>query len=91
MNAVEETGKTCILITEIADKNSALIVGVIIDEVKEVMDINEEMLANKPEVGASKSAKHIVGTARINDKIRFILDLDEILVSEEFAALKKSF
>jgi purine-binding chemotaxis protein CheW len=91
MSTVEETGKTCILITEISERQSTLTVGIIIDEVKEVMDINEEMLTDKPDIGTSKSAKHIVGAVRMGDKVRFILDLDEILVSEEFALLKKTF
>ena len=90
MQSVEETGKTCILITEISDRETTLIVGIVIDEVKEVMDINEEMLTDKPEMGKSKSAKHIIGAVRMNEKVRFLLDLDEILVSEEFALLKKT-
>jgi len=90
MPPIEETGKTCILIAEISDRQSVLIVGIIIDEVKEVMDINKEMLTDKPDAGASKSAKHIVGAVRIGDKVRFLLDLNEILVSEEFAILKKA-
>ncbi|MDR0304542.1 MAG: chemotaxis protein CheW [Chitinispirillales bacterium] len=91
MPPVEETEKTCILITEISDRQSVLIVGIIIDEVKDVMDINEEMLTDKPDIGASKSAKHIIGAVRMSDKVRFLLDLNEILVSEEFATLKQAF
>jgi purine-binding chemotaxis protein CheW len=91
ITSIEETSKTCILIAEISDRQSALIVGIIIDEVKEVMDITQEMLADKPDMGMSRSAKHIVGAVRMGSKVRFILDLDEILVSQEFATLKKAF
>jgi purine-binding chemotaxis protein CheW len=91
MQAAEELTKTCVVIVEISDRQSSLIVGIIIDEVKEVMEVTEEMLTDKPEIGQSKSAKHIIGAVRIGGKVRFILDLNEILSLDEIAALKKTF
>lgn len=91
MQSVDETSNTCIVIVEILDKQNSLIVGIIIDEVKEVMQVDENMLTDKPEMGQSKSAKHIIGAVRVGDKVRFILNLDEILSLDEIAALKKTF
>jgi len=91
MKPVEETNKTCIVIVEISDRESHLIVGVIIDEIKEVMQVEEEMLTDTPDVGMSKTAKHIIGAVRVGGKVRFILDLGEILSLDEIAALRKTF
>ena len=88
MEAVAETDKTCILIADITNKKVALTVGIIIDFVKDVTDITAEMLTDKPEAGTSKSARHIAGAVRMGEKVRFILNLDEILADEEFALLK---
>jgi purine-binding chemotaxis protein CheW len=91
MALVEETNKTCIVIVEISDKQKPLILGIVIDEIKEVMNIDLEMLTETPDMGMSKSASHIVGTVRVGDKVRFILDLDEVLASSEIATLKQIY
>ena len=92
MDAAEETSKTCIVIVEISDKDVNLTLGIIIDEVKEVMHINLDMLTDTPpDIGQSNSAKHIIGAVRVNDKVRFILDLDEILSLNEKMTLKRTF
>jgi purine-binding chemotaxis protein CheW len=91
MSAVEETKKTCIVIVEISNGQNHLTVGVVIDEIKEVMQVTEKMLTDTPDIGMSKSAKHIVGAVRIDGKVRFILDLDEVLSLDEISELKKTF
>jgi purine-binding chemotaxis protein CheW len=91
MKEIEGTNKTCIVIIEISDKNTNLVTGIVIDEVKEVMQVQAEMLTDTPDAGMSKSAKHIVGAVRVGNKVRFILDLDEILDVEEMVLLKKAF
>jgi purine-binding chemotaxis protein CheW len=90
MQAVEESNKTCIVMVEISDRKNNLIVGIIIDEVKEVMHVDKDMLTDKPEMGQSKSAKHIIGAVRVSEKVRFILELDEILSLDEIAAIRKT-
>jgi len=90
MTTTEETSKTCIVVVEISDKDKHLIVGIIIDEIKEVMQVTKDMLTDTPDIGKSNSAKHIVGAVRIAGKVRFILDLDEILNIDELEALKKT-
>jgi len=90
MSSVEETSKTCIVIVEISDKDVRLVFGIIIDEVKDVMQIEVEMLTNTlPEVEKSSTAKHVIGAVRVEDKVRFILDLNEILDFDEMTLLKK--
>ncbi|MCL1946889.1 MAG: chemotaxis protein CheW [Chitinivibrionia bacterium] len=92
MPSLDETNKTCIVIVEIPDKDGHLVFGIIIDEVKDVMQIDVEMLTQSlPEVENSSTAKHVVGAVRVGDKVRFILDLNEILDFEEVSLLKKVF
>ncbi|MCL2844370.1 MAG: chemotaxis protein CheW [Chitinivibrionia bacterium] len=92
MQMPEQTSRTCIVIVEISDKGSNLTVGIIFDEVKEVMEVTAEMLTDTPAKTEqlSSSAKHIVGAFKVGKKVRFILDLDEILSVDEVAALRKT-
>jgi purine-binding chemotaxis protein CheW len=91
MSPPEQTSKTCIVIVEISDKGSNITVGIIFDEVKEVVEVNAEMLTDTPSKTGeiSNSAKHIVGAFKSGGKVRFILDLNEILSIDEVASLKK--
>jgi len=91
MQSVDESSITCIVIVEISDRQSHLLVGIIIDEVKEVMQVTEEMLTDSPDAGRSNSAKHFIGAVRVGGKVRFLLNLDEILSLDEIAAIRKTF
>jgi chemotaxis signal transduction protein len=57
------------------------------------MEVSLEMLTDTPSKTGevSNSAKHIVGAFKTGGKVRFILDLNEILSVDEVAALRKGF
>jgi len=48
MSEVEQTGKTCITIVEISDRGNNITVGIVFDEVREVMEVSPEMLTDTP-------------------------------------------
>jgi len=71
--------KSRILIVKIEKK----IVGLLVDGVSEVVDVNENNISLPPDEITDINTKYLTGVARINKKLILLLDIDQILDLEE--------
>ena len=78
MEAIEYNDRTCIIIVSLQNSK----VGLIVDEVSEVMNIPEDKIDPPPLTG-NKSSRFIKGTGKIADKVIILLDVDNFMTSEE--------
>lgn len=79
----EYDGRTCIIVVEI--NNTYM--GLIIDEVIEVMNIQEEEIMNPPKNGKDKESitgKYIWGLVQRGEGVRLLIDGKKLLEKEEF-------
>ena len=90
MNQAEVTDKTCIIVAEIAQTNRKFNTGIIVDRVSEVIDITGENIEEAPQFGASINTDFILGMGKIGDSVKILLDIDEVLSSEDFRGFSKS-
>jgi len=88
--SVEDTEKTCIIVVQIHSVTSTIVMGIIIDEVKEVLDIKAENIEETPAFGATIETDFILGMGKIGNSVKILLDIDKILSAEELTTLKKS-
>jgi purine-binding chemotaxis protein CheW len=58
-------------------------IGIIVDIVSEVRDVNEKNIEVPPEIVVGISKRYIKGLIKIDDKIIIFLNLGEILTEEE--------
>jgi purine-binding chemotaxis protein CheW len=81
--------RTCIVILEIADGDSDELqtVGMIVDSVTEVLEIQSGMIEPPPSFGARVRADFIQGMGRIGERFVIILDTGRVLSLEEMALL----
>ncbi|MDR0434862.1 MAG: chemotaxis protein CheW [Gracilibacteraceae bacterium] len=79
----EYDGRTCIIITNINE----LDIGFIVDEVREVMDIDPADVEPAPKLTASYAHRFITGVGKRSDKMILLLDSQRLLNEEETAAL----
>jgi purine-binding chemotaxis protein CheW len=82
MEAVDDTEHTCIIVLEIHDHR----VGIIVDEVCEVLDILSKNIEPAPPLGNDISQDFILGMGKIGDKVKILLDLEKVL-GEYFGAV----
>jgi len=54
-------------------------VGIIVDEVSEVLNLSKEDIEEKDNLCASQNAPHVKGVARVNDRLLILLDILKIL------------
>ena len=75
----EHTQETCVIVVEV---NSTSI-GLIVDSVSEVADIGSGEIENAPKFGQGIDTSFIMGLGKVKDKIIIMLDIDEVLSSDE--------
>lgn len=76
--------KNRILVTEIGGK----IVGLIVDEVSEVLRLTPDNVEPPPEMINSTGAECITGIGKLEDRIILLLDLAKVLSTEEIAGIE---
>jgi purine-binding chemotaxis protein CheW len=85
---IADTERTCIIVVQIAGSGSKIVMGVIIDEVKEVLDIKAENIEETPSFGASIDTEFILGMGKIGQSVKILLDIDKVLSADEIVALQ---
>ncbi len=90
MPAQEVTRKTCIIVVQVRREDSALIMGIIVDEVSEVLNIEVNQIEPAPALGSQVDTQFILGLAKTETGVRILLDIDKVLSDREMAALQKA-
>jgi purine-binding chemotaxis protein CheW len=83
---LEEAGvtkKTCIIVVEINNKGNNITIGIIVDSVSEVLNINTEDLEDTPKFGVAINSDFILAFAKIQGTVKILLNINSILSSGE--------
>ncbi len=84
---VEHTALTCIVVVDLQKVQ----MGLVVDEVSEVLDIKQEEIEDSPDFGASVDTGFILGIGKVKGHVSILLDIEKVLAQEEtlqtFAAL----
>lgn len=81
LESAEYTEQTCIVVVDVGS-----LVGVIVDTVQEVLDIDGTQIDPPPPLGASVDTTFIMGMGKVKDDVKILLDIDKVLGSEELVA-----
>ncbi len=90
LDSVKDTEKTCIIVVQISHKEGKVVMGIIIDEVKEVLDIKAENIEETPSFGASVNTEFILGIGKIGTSVKMLLSIDKVLSFVEIDSITKS-
>ncbi|RRQ20891.1 chemotaxis protein CheW [Thiohalobacter thiocyanaticus] len=63
------------------------VVGILVDSVAEVMDLNSSEIDSAPNVGNDESSKYIQGVASRDGNLLILIDLNKLLTDEEWMEL----
>jgi purine-binding chemotaxis protein CheW len=87
LESVEDTDKTCIIVVQISRGDTQVKMGVIVDEVSEVLDISRDNLEPSPQFGTSINTDFILAMGRVDERLIMLLDVDQVLSSGELERL----
>lgn len=76
--------RTCIIVVNI--NNSS--VGLVVDEVREVADIPADQVEAPPRAGKSKGSRYIQGMGKIDEEVKILLNVNQLLYEEELEQIR---
>lgn len=83
------TKRTSVIVLEVNDLGESIEIGLIVDHVNEVLDIDHKEICSAPSFGFKIRTEFIKGMAKINEKFLVLLDVESVLSVEELSALKQ--
>lgn len=80
---------TVIVVVKVLSGNQERIMGVVVDAVSDVYDIEEDAIKPAPEFGSVISTEFIRGLITVDEKMVIVLDIDGLLNSAELAIVDR--
>ncbi len=90
IEAAEVSRKTCIIVVQVSKSDASVTMGIVVDEVSEVLEISSNEIEPAPSFGTRVETSFILGMAKTEDSVKILLDIDRIMSEEEMDALAKS-
>lgn len=87
LDRADDTERTCIVVVQIRHAENVVVMGTIIDEVREVLDIPGASIEDTPSFGTSIDTEFILGMGKIGQSVKILLDIDRVLSGNEIAVV----
>ncbi len=85
MSEEEYTQETCVIVVEVNNTH----IGIIVDSVSEVQNINGSEIEEPPNLGQGIDTNFIIGMGKVKEKIIILLDIEKVLTSEDLDMAKE--
>ena len=79
----EYNQRTCIVVVEIELADSKRLVGIVVDTVSEVVNIQKNDIEPPPKYGGAVDTVFLTGMGKFKGKVILLLDIEQILSGEE--------
>lgn len=89
MDAIDDTDETCIIVVDASTQKGAISMGVIVDAVSEVLDIEKDEIEDTPAFGGGVDVEYILGIGKVKDEVKILLDIDKVLDTADISVLEK--
>ena len=87
---MEYNDRTCIIVINVKD----MVVGLIVEKVAEVVEINQEDILPPPSatIGHEEKTqnKYVYGIGKVGEEVKLLLDPDKLLKDEEIVILEQA-
>ena len=84
----EYTARTSIIVVQV--DGGKLLAGVIVDAVSEVLNVAAGDIEDAPDFGSGSETSYLLGMAKIKNSIKILLDIDQVVMASELAALQST-
>lgn len=90
MEEIEDTELTCIIVVDVAISDRQSQMGILVDTVSEVLDIASDSIEPTPTFGGDVNMKFIRGMARVDEQVKILLNIEEVLEKRELLQLMRT-
>ncbi len=91
MPTVPDTEKTCIIVVQVRYSDREITMGIIVDEVSEVLNIGDGQIEPPPSFGGGMDeSDFITGLGKLENKVVILLDIDRVMNGSELDAVMQA-
>ena len=90
MESIDYTERTCIIVVEITGSAGTVQIGIVVDSVSEVLNVNGNDIEETPTFGTKLNTDYILGMAKMEGGIKILLDIDCVLSEQEISTIEKA-
>jgi purine-binding chemotaxis protein CheW len=83
----EYSSHASIVVVQVDGEHGAMLAGVIVDSVSEVLTIAPSDIEDAPDFGSGTSISYLLGMAKIKGSVKILLDIAQVVKATELAAL----
>ena len=83
MTTSDKTGSSCIIIMEVAADDGAVVLGALVDSVREVLDLASDHIEPPPKIGTKLRNEFIRGMGKQDDRFIIVLEIDKVFASDD--------
>ena len=80
---------TVVIVLKVVGETSERIMGIVVDAVADVYNIEEDKIKPAPDFGSVVSIEYVHGLASINEKMLIVLEIDKLLSANELEAISR--
>lgn len=85
---VEYTQRTCIIVVQVQGESGAMLMGIVVDGVAEVLNLSDTDIEDTPTFGQEVVTTYLLGMAKIKGKVKILLDIDQVLTTQDLQGLQ---
>lgn len=85
MEELAHSDRTCIVVVDVNGTS----IGLIVDEVLEVVNISEENVSEPPRTNKGTSSRYIQGMGKIGESVKILLNIERFLSEDELASVQQ--
>ncbi len=90
MEPIDYNERTCIIVVEIEGAAGTIQIGLVVDTVSEVLNINGEDIEKAPTFGAKLNTDYILGMAKMEGGVKILLDIDQVVSEEDIGMIEEA-
>ena len=85
---VEYKATTVIIVLSVEKEDGSHVMGVVVDAVSDVLNIDPDNIKDAPNFGAKVNTKFMNGMVMVNERMVILLNVDRLLEQDELAAIE---
>ncbi len=87
LEVLEYGPTTVVIVLRIMAEERERIMGIVVDAVSEVYNIDAQTMQDPPELGSDLKVAFVRGLATVDDKMIILLDIDQLMNADELAIM----
>jgi purine-binding chemotaxis protein CheW len=83
MRPAETTPVSCIIVVQVESQGAAVLTGLVVDTVSDVLNIVSGDIEDTPDFGSGKATPYLLGMAKVKGRVKILLDIDRVVKTGE--------